>query len=141
MLNAWINTKKIWYAFYEDTSPILDENGDYTGETKSGYSEPHFTRANLSAARGTVESDIFGTNVKYSKTMSTAKMNLGIDEQTLIWDEEPVLLESGKVDPETAKYRVAAIARGHYHVHYALRQMNPKDKEGSDESDDDPIGG
>ena len=126
MLNAWINTKPLWYAFYVDTSPVIDANGDYTGEYKSGYGKPHFTRANLSAARGTTENDIFGINVKYSKTMSTAKMDLGIDEQTLLWDEEPTLLPNGDCDPETAKYRVAAIARGHYHVHYALREMNPK---------------
>lgn len=132
MLSAWINQKKVWYAFYEDEAPVIDENGDYTGENSSGYSEPHFTRANISPSRGTVENDIFGTNTSYSNTMSTTKMNLGIDEHSLLWDEEPALLPNGKADPKTAKYRVAAIARGHYHVHYALRQINRDESEGDD---------
>ena len=138
MLNAWINTKKVWYAFYEDDSDVIDENGDYTGESKAGYSEPHFTRANISPSRGSVENDIFGTNVSYSNTMSTSKMNLGIDEHTLLWDEEPGLLENGKADPETAKYRVVAIARGHYHIHYALRQIN-RDNGGDENGNDNQV--
>ncbi len=126
MLNAWINTRKVWYAFFEDQIPEVDEDGNYTGEQLLVYGKPHKTRANLSASRGTASNDVFGLNTQYSKTMSTSKMDLGIDEQTLIWDEQPKLLDdnSGRVDPKTAKYRVAAIAQGHYHVHYALRQMN-----------------
>ena len=131
MLNAWINTRKVWYAFFEDQIPEVDEDGNYTGEQLLVYGKPHMTRANLSASRGVARNDVFGLNTSYSKTMSTAKMNLGIDEQTLIWDEQPTLLDdnSGRVDPKTAKYRVAAIARGHYHIHYALRQMNVSDEE------------
>ena len=130
MLNARINEKRVWYALYEGEVPAVDDNGDFTGENKSMYSEPHFTRANISPSRGTVSDDMFGTNVSYSNTMSTAKINLEIDEHTLLWDEEPKLLSNGKCDPDTAKYRVAAIARGHYHVHYALRQNTV---EGDDE--------
>ena len=124
MLNAWINTKKIWYAFYEEEQPVKDSDGNYTGEYELVYGKPHLTRANLSAARGTASNDVFGLNAQYSKKMSTAKMDLGIDEQTLIWDEKPKMIDKTHVDPKSAKYRVAAIARGHYHVHYALRQMN-----------------
>ena len=131
MLNAWINTRKVWYAFFEDQIPEVDEDGNYTGEQLLVYGKPHMTRANLSASRGVARNDVFGLNTSYSKTMSTSKMNLGIDEQTLIWDEQPTLLDdnSGRVDPKTAKYRVAAIAQGHYHIHYALRQMNGSDDE------------
>ena len=129
MLNAWINTQKVWYAFYIDEEPILDDNGDLTGEYTSGYSAPLMTRANLSPARGIVDDDIFGSNVQYTKTMSTAKMNLGIDERTLLWDKPPVLLGNGNADPESADYRVARVAKGHYHVHYALQQLNHNDAE------------
>ena len=129
MLNAWINTKKVWYALYIDHEEDVDENGDFTGESSSRFDRPVMTRANLSPARGTYEEDIFGANLAYSKTMSTAKMNLGIDERTILWDEEPEVDENGYADPLTAKYRVAAIAMGHYHVHYALRQMNREEGE------------
>jgi hypothetical protein len=127
MLNARINEQKIWYALYEGEVDAVDEHGDFTGETPSSYGKVMLTRANLSGARGVTEQDIFGQDLHYSRTMSTAKMNLGIDERTILWDAEPVMDTEGRADPLTAKYRVAAIARGHYQVHYALRQMNPMD--------------
>ena len=125
MLNAWINTKKVWFSNFKESTEAVDENGDYTGEPTESYGVVQMTRANLSPARGTFEEDIFGANLRYSKTMSTAKMDLGIDERTILWDEEPKKNQDGTPrDPLSAKYRVAAIARGHYHIHYALRQMN-----------------
>lgn len=125
MLNMRINTKKIWYSLFEEGVEEVDENGDYTGNKISRYGKVRTTRANLSAARGTMENDIFGANLSYSKTMSTANMKLGIDERTLLWDEKPETERDGTpTDTDSAKYRVAAIARGHYQVHYALRQMN-----------------
>lgn len=124
MLNTWINSKNVWFANFSDASEAVDENGDYTGEPAVEYGEVKKTRANLSPSRGTFAEEIFGANLKYSKTMSTADMDLGIDERTILWDEEPEVKEDGTpADPLTAKYRVAAIARGHYQVHYALRQM------------------
>ena len=133
MLNAWINTRKVWYALYIGKESAVDENGDYTGETVVKYSAPKMTRANLSAARGTVEEDIFGANIHHTKTMATAKMNLGIDENTLVWDEEPALLPDGTADPQTAKYEVVRVARGHYHIHYALRQLNQSHGDSEDD--------
>lgn len=124
MLTAWINTRKIWFALYKGSVAVTDANGDYTGEYIASYTTPVMFRANLSPARGTSEKDIFGANLSYSHTLSTTKMNLGIDEQTILWDTEPETDINGIPDPETAKYRVAAIARGHYHIHYALRRMN-----------------
>lgn len=135
MLGAWINQVNVWYANFSESTETVDENGDYTGEPTVSFGEVKKTRANLSPARGTFAEDIFGANLKYSKTMSTSHMDLGIDERTILWDEEPEVNQDGTPkDPLTAKYRVAAIARGHYHIHYALRQMN--ESEGvTDEND------
>ena len=132
MLNAWINTRKIWYALCLGEEPVLDSNGDMTGEYQPSYSLPVMTRATISSARGTINYDIFGMNLEFTKTMSTAKMNLGIDERSLLWDKEPVLT-NGAVDPETADYRVVRVAKGHYHVHYALQQLNHNDEEVADD--------
>lgn len=130
MLNAWINTKKVWFSNFAESTEAVDENGDYTGEKTVSFGPVKMTRANLSPARGTFQEEIFGANLRYSKTMSTSKMDLGIDERTILWDEEPDVDDNGlPVDPLTAKYRVAAIARGHYQVHYALRQMNVSDED------------
>ena len=130
MLQLRKNTQKIWYSTLSLSEDEVDENGDFTGHKVTKYSKPVMKRVNLSPARGTAETDIFGSNLRYSKTLSTSHMNLAIDERTLIWDEEPELDAEERPDPLTAKYRVVGIARGHYHVHYALRQMNPtEDKE------------
>lgn len=129
MLQLWINTRKVWYSHYLGMEQDTDENGDFTGEPISHYSAPRMLRANLSAARGTSENDIFGTNLRYSKTLSTSKMDTDIDELTLLWDKEPELDDNGEPDPKTAKYRVVGVAAGHYHIHYALRQMNPEESE------------
>ena len=125
MLNAWINTKTVWFCNFTEGTPAVDANGDYTGEFDDGYGKVQMTRANLSPSRGTEREDLFGANLAYSKTMSTSKMDLDIDERTILWDEQPAVDASGyPTDPLSAKYRVAAIARGHYQVHYALREMN-----------------
>lgn len=130
MLQQRINTTRIWYAKFAGSDFEVDENGDFTGAKKPKYSAVSTYRGNLSPARGVAENDIFGSNLRYSKTLSVSKMTLGIDEQTIIWDTEPVLDAKGEVDPKTAKYRVVGVAKGHYHIHYALRQMNPDESEG-----------
>lgn len=125
MLNARINTRKIWYALCEGWTDEADQNGDFTGERAKTFGKVKMTRANLSPSRGTSEEDYFGQDLQYSNTLSTAKMNLGIDERTILWDEKPEMnLDKAPADPKSAKYRVVAIARGHYQVHYALRQMD-----------------
>lgn len=125
MLNARINTKKIWYANFSGVTWATDSNGDYTGEPTESYGKVKMTRANLSPSRGTSDEDYFGVDLQYSNTLSTAKMNLGIDERTILWDEKPDMnADKTPADPQSAKYRVVAIARGHYQVHYALRQMD-----------------
>ena len=129
MLQLRINTRKIWYSNFLSSEPETDRNGDFTGQDKPKYSTPTMIRANLSAARGTAENDIFGTNLRYSKTLSTSHMGLDIDEKSIMWDEEPELNGNGEPNPKTAKYRVVGVAAGHYHVHYALRQMNPTEDE------------
>lgn len=124
MLDAWINTKKIWYALYEGSVEEVDENGDYTGEMSISYSKVQSTRVNLSPARGEVNDDIFGINKDYNRVLSTSKMKLKIDEQTLIWDHKPVTDADGKADPNTAVYKVVGKAIGHYQMRFALKELN-----------------
>lgn len=117
------NTKLLWYALYSEKVPIMDENGDYTGEDAPGYSEPVKFRANISPARGSSESDVFGASLDYSKTISTANMALPIDEYSLIWDKEPEKKTDGTIDFDKAQYKVVAVACGLHHVKYALKRF------------------
>jgi len=123
MLQPWINCVKIWYCNRDGEVDAVDENGDYTGEYVSSYGKPKTIRANISPARGESQSELFGQGIYYSNTLSTTHMHLDINEQTLIWTEEPGRRTDGSIDPETARYKVNAIAKGHYHVHYALKEL------------------
>lgn len=129
MRNNIRNNKTMWYATYRGTVIEHDENGDITGDDTIEYVEPVEFHANLSATRGTQgftgtgsTVDYFGANIDYSLIISTAEMDLPIDEYSLVWTEQPVLVD-GKADPETAQYVVNAVARGKYHMKYAIKKQ------------------
>ena len=124
------NTRDLWYATYTGDTLETDANGDYTGEKKKGYTNPVHFKANLSATRGTqgftgtgVSFDYFGADVDYHLIISTARMDLPIDEYSIIWTEKPVKDAGGKYDPDTANFRVTAVARGLKHMKYAIKRI------------------
>ena len=131
MRNLIRNNRKMWYATYSAQTKQVDSNGDYTGDDSIEYVAPVEFHANLSATRGTqgftgtgASVDYFGADVDYSLIISTAQMDLPIDEHTLIWTEEPANdAQSGLADPETAQYIVTAVAKGLYHMKYAIKRM------------------
>ena len=144
MLDAWINAVDVWYANPSGTEvEIVDENGDFTGEYGFGYDAPIKVRANLSPAHGSAEDNVFGLSVNYSKILTTARMNLGINEHSIVWDKKPDIQEaffatldsdghiaSVKVDnPGDADsiYKVVRVAVGRYHVRYALKKLHGDD--------------
>ena len=128
MRNLIRNNRQMWYAVYTKEDPETDENGDFTGDDSFSYGAPVEFHANLSATRGTqgftgtgASDDYFGADVDYSLIISTADMTLPIDENTLIWTSQPVVV--GKVvDYSSAQYVVTAVARGLYHMKYAIKQ-------------------
>lgn len=96
MRNLIRNNRKMWYATFNDKTKQVDSNGDYTGDEIAEYVTPVEFHANLSATRGTqgftgtgASVDYFGADVDYSLIISTAQMDLPIDEHTLIWTENP----------------------------------------------------
>ena len=111
MRNLKRNTRKLWYSNYKEKVPILDENGDETGNYDSGYSSPVLFFASLSASKGNAYADMFGTNLDYTRTLSTVE-NLPITEETIIWSSEPGRNADGTVNEKTADYTVAGIADG-----------------------------
>lgn len=131
MRNLIRNNRKMWYATYVDQTKIVDSNGDYTGDESVEYVTPVEFHANLSATRGTqgftgtgADVDYFGADIDYALIISTAQMDLPIDEHSLIWTEQPVEdPQTHLVDPETAQYAVTAVAKGLYHMKYAIKRM------------------
>lgn len=141
MRNLIKNNRRLWYATFSGEQQGVDENGDITGVPVKTYSEPVEFHANLSATRGTqgftgtgASSDYFGQDVKYDLIISTAQMDLPIDEYTLIWRTEPpytvveetvngVTTTRKVYDFSSAEFRVKAVARGLYHMKYAIRSL------------------
>lgn len=120
MRNLKKNTKKLWYSNYSGKIPILDENGDKTGDYESGYTVPTSFLATLSASRGNAYADMFGTNIDYTRTLSTVE-KIPIREESLIWVNEPAMNPDGTVDSESADYSVTGIAEGLVGVVIALK--------------------
>ena len=117
------NKQKLYYATYSDEIPVYetceDGNIKYTeidGEmipipigTMAGYNKPVVFYANISAGKGDVQADVFGSSVDYSRTISTCDMDCPITKLTRLWiGREPQYNEDGSVDGDSANYEVAA---------------------------------
>ena len=117
------NKQKLYYATYSDEIPVYetDEDGKikYTevdGElvpipigTMAGYNKPVIFYANISAGKGDVQADVFGSSVDYSRTISTCDMDCPITKLTRLWIGcEPQYNEDGSVNGDSANYEVAA---------------------------------
>lgn len=132
------NQQKLWYSTYSKEIKLYqrDENGnivymDIDGiqepveiGTKAGYNNPVSFYANISAAKGTSDSEVFGVSLDYTKTISTCDMTLPISETSLLWFEtEPRYNADGTVDSSSADYAVVAIARSLNNVVYAIKKL------------------
>ena len=117
------NKQKLYYATYSDEITVheTDDDGNikYTeidGEmipipigTMAGYNKPVVFYANISAGKGDVQADVFGSSVDYSRTISTCDMTCPITKLTRIWIGcEPKYNDDGSVDGDSANYEVAA---------------------------------
>ena len=78
------NRQPVWYAQFLGEQPILDDEGNDTGETGPSYSEPAKAMLNISPATGVAENQLFGDFVDYTHTIATAR-KFPIDEQTVMW--------------------------------------------------------
>lgn len=118
------NKQPIYYAAYSEEIKVYqrDEHGNIVyvddGEgnlipielgSAPGYNAPVLFYANISAGKGNSETEVFGTGIDFTRTISTSDMSCPIDELTLLWvDVKPQYLSVGTVDPDSADYKVAA---------------------------------
>lgn len=131
------NNQKLWYAIYDNQVTIYetDISGNIVYDVidgkeiprikaeRAGYNNPVPFYANISAAKGTSDAEVFGVALDYTKTISTTDMTLPISETSLIWFEtESVYRQDGTVDESSADYSVVAVARSLNNVVYALKK-------------------
>lgn len=117
------NEQKIWYSTYagqvtdyyrdSDGNIIYDEiDGEMIARIKGdrpSYNAPVGFDICVSAGRGKAYEKVFGSDVDFTRSMSTTDLSLPIDEKSIIWIESPpAFLPDGSVDPNSADYKVAA---------------------------------
>ena len=117
------NKQKFWYALYERSEPILDEDGNEVG-VQSIYGNPVKEKGNISAARVSTENDLFGVNAVYTKTINPMPNNCPIDESSILWIEvEPVIEEDGRT-VTAHDYVVSQVAESLNHKAYAISRVD-----------------
>ena len=82
------NKRKIYYALFDKNEPILDDDGNDTGEARPTYFAPVELRINVSPALGESATRQFGDVVDYDRTLVICDMSLPIDEKTVFWIDE-----------------------------------------------------
>lgn len=81
------NERRFWYANYTGNEKILSD-GKRTGQYKVKYGKPIEARANVSAARGSLDDEHFGINADYDRSITTCDKNLNLDESSVLWIEK-----------------------------------------------------
>lgn len=92
------NKAKFFYALYEGKTPVTDEYGNVTGEYEIQHGKPTEFFANISAARGEIQTRQFGENESYDKVIVMDGDAPPIDEYAVLWvDRTPQLDEGGNL--------------------------------------------
>lgn len=117
------NLRKLYYATYKEKTPIKDEQGYETGAYRLSYNPPIELKANISAARGTSETEQFGVNLDYEKVVLVGDVNCPINETSILWiDTVPTINEEGETETPF-DYLVVKVARSLNNVAYAVRKV------------------
>lgn len=126
------NMVPFWYALYGGRAPILDENGDDTGQYEVRYGDPIRAYGNISAAAGDVSTRPFGDSLDYDKVIAYEHADTPIDEHAVLWiDTQPECSEDGSLvvdeNGEAATpwdYVVRKVARSLNSVLIAVSKVN-----------------
>ena len=84
------NESSFYYLLYLSKEQAVNEEGDETGESKVIYSAPVLMKANVSAATGYAQTELFGNFITYDKVIVTSDMSCPIDENSVLFvDKKP----------------------------------------------------
>lgn len=79
------NQTKISYKNFLGKKEIIDGDGYATGSFKRIYSTPKTIYISVSANKGNAEVQGFGTQLDYDRTLITADMSCGINENSIVY--------------------------------------------------------
>ena len=84
------NKRTVYYCQPEEVISPADENGNRTGEKITVYGNAQMLDANVSAARGTSDLELFGTSDMYDKVLVTTDISCPITENTVLFVDKAV---------------------------------------------------
>ena len=108
------NQQTVWYSLL-NVKAEKDEWGN-TVDIKE-YGEPMSIKMSVSANKGNISAQAFGTDLNYDREMSTHNMNCPIDEYTRLWLD-------GRKTNETHNYEIVAVSKSLNCIRYAIRRVN-----------------
>lgn len=109
------NKQPLWYSLYQGEVDVVDADGNKTGEKTLSFATPVKFYANVSAARGTADVEQFGTNLDYTRTITTTDMTCPIQEDSRIW------FDTLPTNPHN--YAVVMIAKSINSITYAVKEV------------------
>jgi len=116
------NLSTIHYCLYERSEPIIDDDGNETGEDRITYSEPVEFECSVSAATGYSATEMFGNLENYDKTLITDDMQCPIDEHSVLFvDKEPEYDTDGR---PLYDYIVRRVAKSINNISFAIRKVD-----------------
>ena len=116
------NQTAFWYLLYDRKEPILDEDGNETGESKVFYKPAVEQFMNVSAATGTAQVEQFGNLAGYDKVIVTDDLSCPIDENTVLFIDK--LPEYGKDGTPLYDYIVKRVAKSLNSISYAVSKVS-----------------
>ena len=126
--------RTFWYCLYDGSEDQYDEYGNLISEQDIRYKAAVQTEANVSAATGQAQTEMFGNLDSYDRVIVTDDLNCPIDEQTVLFlDKEPEYPELPSEEPEEPEYDTAhpiydyivkRVAKSLNSVSIAVRKVN-----------------
>ena len=115
------NKTPFYYCLYKGEKPVVDENGDETGEKQVVYSKPVLLRANISPATGNTSVEQFGNSLQYDKVIVLDDVFCPIDEHSVFFvDKTP---EFDTDDTPLFDYIVKKVARSLNSISIAIGKV------------------
>ena len=117
------NKSICYYANYIGTQTIRDSDNQIIG-ISAQYTNPQKIKANISAAKGTAGTEMFGIDEGYSKIINPFPGSIGVSESSVFWiDITPEIKEDGSTNTPW-DYTVSQIAKSINHTAIAVKKVD-----------------
>ena len=123
MRNLNRNKQTFYYANYLGKVKATDSEGNYTGEEKVSYTKPCLYKAQVSSTIGQSQVEVFGTDIKYDKTILLTRSEfekMGLTENSVLFVDHEVSYEEGNL---LYDYEIKKIAPSPNEILIAIKRV------------------